>query len=270
MARGNMELLRLGHVGLTAAEEGLLATLFRLHGIDRSFIWALAVEPPFDALLVDAQRPEIEFRHLRGQHTCIMRLDPHGEQTGGAMPRPIRSDLLLNWLNSIELGLLHSHGDAFASTAHHSEIEPPSAPPPLHVPAVPPVVVQVVAAPVAASLPPGWTQRDDNTEYRLKRWPPAALLNKDVSRVRVATMVSRRAMSLQEASDLSRIPAARCEEYLLEWARHGLVSLHNRPAEPLRIDEPERPDPTAHARANARHGFGTSLIRSIRKRFGIL
>jgi hypothetical protein len=263
-----MELLRFGHIGLSSAEEGLVATLFRLHGIDQSFIWTLASAPPFDALLVDAQCEESAFLHLKGTQTRVMRLEAHGAAPEGHMPRPIRSDTLLNWLNSIELGLLHSPGDAFASTAIQSQLEH-SVPPQFHEAAAPAKVAPAAVAPAVPEPPPEWTSRKDSTEYRLRRWPPASLLNKDVAKVRVATMVSRRAMSLGEVSELSRIPAQRCEEFLLEWARHGLLQMHQRPDIPVqRIGHPSGdgagPDPAP------RGGFGASLIHSIRKRFGIL
>lgn len=267
-----MELLRLGLAGLTAAEKGLVATLFRLHGVDRSFIWTLAVEPPFDALLVDVQCPDVDFKHLSGKHTHLMRLDPHGVQSDGAMPRPIRSDLLLNWLNSIEISLLHSTGDAFATTAHPSHHEHTSNLPQVKTPAAPLTTSRHPAAnPSETQLPPEWALRSDSTEYKLKRWPTQSLLNKDVSRVRVATMISRRAMSLQEAASLARIPTQRCEDYLLEWVGHGLVTMSNRPAMPSHSDMQATPHATPHAATPVpRHGFGASLIHSIRKRFGIL
>lgn len=267
-----MDLLKLGHTGLTAAEEGLVATLFRLHGIDRSFIWTLSAKPPFDALLVDIQCPETEFRHLLGKHTRVMRLQQHGVPSVGAMPRPIRSDLLLNWLNSIELGLLHSPGDAFASTAHQSQHEHTSVLPQFKIPAASTVLARPpVATPSERPLPPEWALRNDSTVYKLKRWPLASLLNKDVTKVRVATMFSRRAMSLQDASNLSRISTQRCEEFLLEWARHGLVSMSDAPVAPARNDMPDTLDSVPSTTALApRHGFGASLIHSIRKRFGIL
>lgn len=267
-----MELLRLGLAGLTAAEKGLVATLFRLHGIDRSFIWTLVTEPPFDALLVDAQCLDVEFEHLRGKQTRLMRLAQHGIQSDGVMTRPIRSDLLLNWLNSIELGLLHSPSEAFASTAHPSQIEHTSVLSKLKTPTAPLAPTQPQATtPVQAPPPPEWALRGDSTEYKLKRWPAASLLSKDVTRVRLATMISRRAMSLQEASTLSRISTQRCEEFLLEWARHGLVSMRSQPVELMHSDAPAANDPAQGiSRPTARHGFGVSLIHSIRKRFGIL
>lgn len=260
-----MELLRLGLAGLSAAENALVATLFRLHGVDRSFIWTLAVEQPFDALLVDVQCPETEIQHLKGTHTRLMRLERHGVQSDGVMSRPIRSDLLLNWLNSIEIDLLHNPGGASASTTPPSQIEVISVLPQLKH--LTPARAATVA-PAKPPLPPGWASRGDGTEYKLVRWPPQSMLNKDVARVRVATMMSRRAMSLQEASTLSRIPPERCEEFLIEWTRHGLVSMSDRP---VANGMTAPPNPTSDAaRLTSRAGFGASLIHSIRKRFGIL
>lgn len=264
-----MELLRLGHVGLTAAEGGLVATLFRLHGIDQSFIWQLASTPPFDALLIDGQCVDEEFNHLLGNHTRCMRLDQHGRQSDGLMPRPIRSDVLLNWLNSIEVELLHSPGDAFASTAIQSQIDHTSD----TLQPSPSKAVDDIALPgvrqIQLQTPPGWEERGDATEYKLRRWPPVALLNKDVARVRVATMISRRPMRLSELADLSRIPVQRCEEFLLEWARHDLVQLSERTQSSMKPASPSDSEESLLG-ASPKAGFGASLLHSIRRRFGIL
>lgn len=109
--------------------------------------------------------------------------------------------------------------------------------------------------------------RSEDTEYRLKRWPAASLVNKDVAKVRLATLVFRRPMGLQEASDLSRIPSRRCEEFLLEWAQRDLLVLSDGPRhggqEKPRASARPQPDPVR------RSGLGASLIRSIRNHFGI-
>lgn len=263
-----MELLRLGHVGLTAAEAALVATLFRLHGIDRNFTWTLASVPPFDALLADANCPDAEIQRLSGARTCAMRLEKQGVRSDGLMQRPIRSDRLLKWLDAIELDLLSDAGDSLARKDHPSRRAQPTVAPQRSSPTAPTEAAQIVVARPLSLQSVGWELRSEGTEYKLKRWPAASLATRDVAKVRVATLISRRAMSLREVSDISRIPAERCEEFLLEWAQMDLLLLgdptRQRSHDKLSAGAKPRPDLASPS------GFGASLIRSIRSRFGII
>src|SRR5690606_22454767 len=108
-SRELMDTLKLGLLGLPEPEARLVATLFRLHGVERSFIWSLASDGPFDAVLVDAALPEAEWRAAVGEGVPVRRLLAVGVPSAGAdeMARPIRSDRLVDWLNSVEVQILH-------------------------------------------------------------------------------------------------------------------------------------------------------------------
>lgn len=270
MTGRDMELLTFSHVGLSTAEASLVATLFRLHGVDRSFIWTLDGSAPFDALLVDSTCQEDDYLHLTGPHTRIIRLAPHGETVEDAMPRPIRSDQLLTWLNRVEIVVLHGNANPFASTLQHSQA-PKSTLRSIFglIPEARLTVrKQEPATPArTAWVPPQWEARDARTTYKLKRWPSIALIKNDPGKVRVATMASRRALTLSALAELSRIPSTNCESWLLEWAQLGLIEFGQAepPASrPTAAPEPQVTEPTT------RQGFGASLIHSIRRRFGIL
>ena len=239
--------LTLGLVGLSDPECALVATLFRLHRVEPSFIWTLAGSGMVDALLVDDSVAEQDFAHRMGPRAQVMRLSPHGVDREGQMSRPIRSDRLVGWLNSVELERLQQ-----------APVKPAQAV--ALTPAVPAAVVTRREAP-AAPAAVGY----EGPAWRLRRWPAPALLGKDAIRIRLATMLSRRAMSLPELAALARVPLAHCQQFVTELQRQGLIDVL--PSSPTTL----APRPEARAAAavtSTRRGVGASLIHSIRRRFG--
>ena len=254
-----LDSLKLGLVGLPEAESNLIATLFRLHRVERSFIWKLRSAPPFDALLVDASAQPEDFGHLCSTSTRIMMLSAAGTQEHGNLERPIRSDRLVAWLNSIEVGLLHGGHDAFASTeASASQSATRNS---AFVQTQTPIgstTVEPVAEPTA----------DPSMVFKLKRWPPAALLARDVRRIRTATVLSRKPISLTELANVTRIDKDLCTAFLQILIQHNLISSQQRPAPPEqpaeKIESPIHPHATKPPEK-----VGRSLIQSIRRRFGL-
>jgi hypothetical protein len=255
-----MESLKLGVLGLSEPEQSLVATLFRLHRVDPSFIWTLTDTAPFDALLVDVGVPSRSYVQLVDQRTKIKRLGAPGQANPGEMPRPIRSDLLVGWLSSIEAGLLQEVRQAAQAGA-------PAAGQPMTPSAQPAQPVLKASDKLNALL--ATPQPNDNTLFRLKRWPPTGVLSRDVGRIRMATLLSRKAMSLAELTMLSRMPDAACLGFLRELDTQGLLTSSERIAQaPLaagRAAHAGAPNPATRARPSV----ASSLIHSIRRRFGI-
>lgn len=258
-----MELLKLGLVGLPPAEASLIATLFRLHKVEPSFIWTLATMPPFDALLVDAECEEALFLPLKGAGTRVARLGADANGASDRLSRPIRSDLLVRWLNAIEVEILHGGQDQFSSTlstskASHKGDEPmQTRPPPVTRP--------------AEVLAPAPTVATGARTFKLRRWPSQELLKGDVNRIRMATLLSRRPLQVAELVSLSRVPESRCVAFVDALLNARLVDSTDLPA-PNGAGalgrSPAAPSRPAVAPPKAR-GVGASLIASIRKRFGI-
>lgn len=228
--------LSLGLAGLSAPERALVATLFRLHRVEPGFNWTLADGGPVDALLVDESCGDQDFVHLADRHTQAMRLSAHGVEREGQMSRPIRSDRLVGWLKTVEQARLAQ-----------------------------PVLRPSVLPSPSPAVPAGGVARQAEPAWRLRRWPSPGLLGKDAMRIRLATMLSRRAMSLPELATLARVPLAHCRHFVNELQRQGLIDAL--PAGPA-----VRPDRTASraavADASTRRGVGATLIHSIRRRFG--
>lgn len=244
--------LRLGLVGLPAAEASLVATVFRLHRVEASFIWTLAPEAPFDALLVDYAVDAADIARLKGRKTHLMRLGPIGSEQSDMMARPFRSDLLVRWLNSIEVDLLRSGGDTSVSTPLKSQEQ---------------VMVSQVGHGSGDEQCPPLTGH-----FKLRRWPTPSLLGGDVGRIRMATMLSRRPLSIKELSSTSRLSVSTCTAFvrLLEAAQ--LLEVRPKPSVPTAgtdvspmgfIGAQNAQKPQAPGR-----GVGAALLHSIRQRFG--
>ncbi|GAA6142204.1 hypothetical protein [Hydrogenophaga sp. 5NK40-0174] len=258
-----MEWLKLGLLGLPDAEMRLVATLFRLHQVEPSFIWRLSEAQPYDAVLADARVSDEALAAVCGSRTQVKRLALHGTSDPDQLSRPLRSDRLVNWLNAIEVTLLHGSGDHFASTAAPSRIGHSR----------PAMSLGSVSTVAAASSE--WLTKlaDESVAVKLARWPSATLLGKDVGRIRIATMISRRPMCVQEVASMARVPRALCQGFLASLGESGYLQTSAAPP----AAPPESPAGIAASDARdtpaakkGRMGFGASLISSIRKRFGIV
>jgi hypothetical protein len=95
--------------------------------------------------------------------------------------------------------------------------------------------------------------------FRLRKWPPQEVVRNDGVRVRMATMLSRRALSVHELADLSRQPADRCMAFVQTLRSLGLLEIDAGAA--ARPAEPPARKPAAAAQR--------TLVDSLRRRLGI-
>ena len=249
-----MNSLKLGALGLSEAEKTLLGTLLRLHRVDPSFIWSLTTEPPFDALLVDAAVSPRSYVEQVDQRTMVKRLSTRGTSKPGEMPRPIRSDLLVEWLTAIEASQLRKI--QFATTSITSEAQ---------------AITSDEVVPTQAGLKKDECRQHaaakaksmsyDNLLFKLKRWPPASALARDAARIRVATLLSRKALSLSDLKTLARIPDVAFFPFLRELDLQGyLVTIEQGAQVTLNSKTPS---------TRTKPGAASGLIHSLRRRLGI-
>jgi len=255
-----MKSLKLGLVGLSPAENSLIATIFRLYGVDQSFIWVLASEPPYDALLVDVRSEHVALPVCLGGQERVMLLGEPGRPCEQGMSRPIRSDHLIKWLNDIELSVLDGKQNQilFAQPMNNVQVSG------IDTPAPQPAVEKV-------------RRRDEwkIPAYKLTKWPGSEFLKGDIHRVRMATILSRRALTVQQLSAVSRVAEDKCQPFLNELRGADLIEERMVDVPPA-VTEPSHPSVhSALAPTERGPGFatarsiGAALIGSIRKRFGI-
>ena len=238
-----MSTLRLGAYKLPAAEVVLVQTLFRLYSHGDAFRWTFVTAPPYDALLVDGttedgMRPEVD-----QMAKAVLRLTRmNSGQVPNTLERPIRADRLQDWLKSTEHDLLQTR---------------------------PATLIGETDEPAAAAPPAAAPTQINPVRFKLRRWPPAALLRSDPNRIRMATLLSRRALNASELATISQQPAQECQAFLTTLQTAGLVDVQKEaPATPAGGATAATAAPTA-APKPAGPTFARGLISGIRRRLGL-
>lgn len=225
-------MLRLGVYKLPAAEVAVIRTIVQLYANDVAFPWMLVNAPPYDALLVDETETAGERDELARMAGAVLALT---RQNAGGLPhtleRPIRADKLQQWLKSTECALLvalPARLDMEAQTALEIEVS-------------------------------------DSVRFTLRRWPSALLLRNDPDKVRMASLLTRRALNASELAEISELPLSQCVTFLQTLRSVGMLDLHVAPA-----------GARTHAELSGVQGISTAirsefargLINGIRRRLG--
>lgn len=117
--------------------------------------------------------------------------------------------------------------------------------------------------------------------FKLRRWPPAQLLHQDAHRVRMATLMSRRFVTVDELAKLTQESPERCQTFVQLLRSMSLVDVTDVQAMPSPdtvIAGADHHAPVAHATSHHHHHSWTDdfhlhlhlgLVSNIRKRLGI-
>lgn len=237
----------LSSVGLTPAETTLIQTIIRLSSEPHVRCWNWVQDPAslpdLDVLLLGPDQtldPQVlsqaRLRLFIGTpvHTPDF---PHE-----VMPRPIRADLLTEWLG------------------RHTLVQAP-ANPPLAVQASAPArpAATATAERPAITVPDalGNKLRDKLPRlFKLTRWPPSALLAGQPARIRMATLLSKRMLNVRTLAHLSGQPATVCEEFIQELSSQGIVETMQGAGAP----PPSAPEAAGPAEAGLMNHFDHKLL----------
>lgn len=241
-----MSILRLGAYKLPAAEVVLVQTLLRLFAHDSTARWQFSSAPPYDALLVDGSDGEPIDADVSRMARAVLRLTRmNAPDAADTLQRPIRPDRLQEWLKATEHKLLETR------PMDLGDVPMPSAEP-----------LAVVAERV--------TQPTSLLRFKLRRWPPTGVLRGDPTRIRMATLLSRRALSAAELARMSGNPPLECQTFLQLLQTTGLAGVQTEVPAPAAAATPTRPAVEhASASATSRPSFGRGLIAGIRRRLGV-
>lgn len=229
--------------------------LLRLYGIQGKCHWAYADAPPYDAVLVDASTlatsplpdPWSAVRHV----LRLTRTDT--ADSADTLPRPLCAVKLRRWLDGVE--------DTLTSPATAAPESTP-APAPESARALRPA--QEAAVPEPLALPP-----ENAPRFRLQRWPRQGILRDDPGRIRMATLLSRRALNAHDLVSLTGFAPHQCQVFMQILHASSLLQ----PTAPAvtRIAATQDASPAANLQpANStKPRFTQGLIAGLRKRLGL-
>lgn len=220
-----MASLRLGVHGLPAPEAGLVRALLKLleSASPGGTLWVFAADGPCDVLVADAADGSLPRAQAERRARAVLRLGGTGSATAeDALPRPLRAEQFEAWLLRTQRVLY----GAVSSTR----------------PAPPPGPVE--ASPAAV-------------RFKLTRWPPPELLHGEPQRIRMASLLSRRFLSVRELSRLADVDDIRAQTFIQLLQNFQLLA----------IEKSEIPRPPAIATGG--RDVDWNLLRSLRRRLGI-
>lgn len=239
-----MSPLRLGAMHLPPAEAGLVRALVLLlcNDVTSELRWIFVTEAPFDALIVDKSAQNVLLIAAAPRVLYLAGADHPPDQN--VLARPLRADLLRDWLSSAQAAL--------------RLISPASLPTPVPL-------QQVDANVITATM--------GATRFKLKKWPPLETLQGDRARIRMATLLGKRALTLNELVNLSREIEKNCTSFLQALQQLQLLETSKFPTELAAAASPNQPSseqpgnsPSVVQRTQDKRW---SLVRSIRSRLGL-
>jgi hypothetical protein len=232
-----MTAFTLGVHNLPAAEVVLIKTLIRLLPAAGTVRWHFAETGPYDAVLTDTTQVGGEVPASLAR--AVLKITrARAAADADSIARPIRAEQLQAWLTrqGERLQLLPRLAVPAASRAAPSAAG----------------TAAVSAAPSHATGP----------RFKLRRWPSAALLKNDPHRIRLATLLSRRALAAHELSHISRLSTQQCQDFVDTLHQTGLIEVERTPAATA---TPRK----APAAAVVPRPLAGGLIGGIRRRLGL-
>lgn len=261
---------RLGAHGLTSSEIVLVESLLRLSAYHRTVRWVYAAKPPYDAILLDDPNGTKSLTSFaQDESPYVLRLTRiHAGSGPGRMERPIRSEKLFRWLDAVERELSgDDHHDAGTDIGADSGMGPTKQPPAARHATPSAIPRRHPASPRSAS---GRTIQLDlskgSPRLRLRRWPPATFLRSDPDRIRMATLLSRRALNAQDLHRLTGLDGIECLVFMRVLRSGNLLVV---PVDDQqRSAEDQRKRAVLQQSTGLKRRFTWTLVRELRKRLG--
>lgn len=234
--------------------------LLRLYGLQGNCQWAYAETPPYDAVLVEASSLEansLPAAEPSARHVLrLTRTDATDDPD--TLTRPLCALKLRSWLDGVENTL----SSPPASAPSPAPQAPMTAPEPTQL-LRPETKTETETASEPSTLLP-----EDAPRFSLQRWPRQGILRGDPARIRMATLLSRRALNARDLVNLTGFEPHQCQVFMQILRASDLLlptplAATDTPqavASPVSIPPPARP---------AKPPFTQSLIAGLRKRLGL-
>jgi hypothetical protein len=228
-----MRKFRLGAYRLPAAEAGLLRAIVVLLSNESTstLMWEFVDHAPFDALVADGVADDLSAQRLAN---VVAYVTATGDSAQGMnLARPLRAERLEQWLLNIQENLLRNDSS---------------------------VSIESTASSFALPL------ESATMRFKLRKWPPAQVLRADPIRIRLAALLSRRAMTISDLAILGDQSEAQCKSFL--QALRSLTLLDVSTVEVHKISEMSQ-EGVSHRPSTEASGSMLRLVKSIRVRLGL-
>lgn len=235
--------------------------------------WALVSEGRADVWLVGGDVPDTVPGEVDPPRAVVQVLHIEGECPEGALRSPLQLEDFIGLLNTLE-STWESEAARPPVAAPQQQAErtapappappasatppiPPTPPAPATQPAPPHPAAAVAAAPAEAPRPAHADTKprtmplvEAGAAFRLKRWPPTAVMATHRYSARLAGLLSSRPMRLGELSALSNVAADQCTAFVQALLALGIVV--QAPVVPPLVAPSLGASPSTSARADRR------------------
>lgn len=268
-----MQELKLGAINLEPKDVAYIRALMRLFKSTENLEWVFAEQPPYHALVTNRagrMAAPSAFRDFAG--VVLTLVDPPGEPELNTVAYPIHATQFRDWLKLRQAvvsvldvdnvapqrvpapaSVVASASAAPAATA--AGRQPASAAPPAGAPA--PATVAASAEQRTLPLPQSAAALPT---YKLRRWPSADVLGAESVHIRIATLMSRNALSTQQLAALTGRSEQTCQKFVATLLAAGLL------IEVAHAGAPAATMPVVDAPVSARR---TGLMASLRRHLGL-
>lgn len=203
--------------------------------------WSIVLEGTCHVLILGDPQQACAPARAPGAAAILQVHERREGQRADALVRPLQYDAFVEALSALERELM-------LKAARHA-----------------PAAGQITHSPPADGAPPRRTLPiPPGARLRLRRWPPAAILDSHRYNLRLASFLSGRPLHLDELIQWSNVERAQCEQFLLALSDAGILDVNV--AEP-----PSPPSLPAAARQHSPRSAGAErgLLDRIRSRLGL-
>lgn len=222
-----MSKLRIGAYRLPAAEIVLLRIMVRLLSHNASFNWIFVETGPYDAIIADEATAK-------------------------------RDSVTIAQLSNAVLKIVRTQNDSVPNTLTR----------PLRAEKIQEWLVQIGTS--LAPVSPGFAAPDNTaltTRYKLRRWPPSFLVRNDPMLIRMAVLLSKRALLPIELAHLSQQSLDACHRFIDTLLPVGLLDTVRATVPAQTVSPPQVQKPMAST--NPKTFLTQGLIGRIRRRIGM-
>jgi hypothetical protein len=230
--------LRLQVQSLTDSDIAKVATFLRVGRGRLQCDWEIVFGGELHVLMLGDAEPDTVPGMLGDPLATLRVVDSAADRrdAGSVLVRPLQYDAFIEALSAVEHSVIA--GPDAAATSAATDV--------------------ALATGEADAVPAIADAAGQGASFRLRRWPPAAVLRGHLYHLRLASCLSARHVGMDELVRLSNVSRRLCEEFLTMLLAEGVLDVKLTPATPV---TPARPLPDTSLFGKIRRKLGLTLLR---------